>query len=487
MPDLSQISKNSEQLMQEIFPANFMSKESIDTDSQDDSLWMDELLNYICVHLYPSFGLDERIPDGLSNHLPMVLSALFHIKANFEQPIINRKVYLENVNHHLKKLVPIDPNAKYQNTELRKWEEETYQPFLSQLKKDFSKERLDHFIKEELSWIFDKIFMGRISVNRPDFLFYRRFMHILVYLHVIQHDQSKVMNSSQQGDSEEEILPMHLEKELFENIMSHESVVELLSGISGGAFHPIILLGYSILQNFHTLMVVNSLAYQAYSYQNIEPKLESLGKKSLSDDSKPQSLLEILQRTEKNHPEYLTDEFRQDLLKKGGFLIHNLMREARDVIDQKEFAVQCSMILGDHNQLLFELEDLCQAALTLYLKCDKMDIATLHAITGCFAVRLVSEHVKNNVVKQSLIGYLWESVILMYIILGGTKALNQDFSDSIPDWKTIISHLEKDVEEHDIKLVYTCCEEAKVYPKLEHLYRKSAAKRLKLLNNKQSQ
>lgn len=116
-------------------------------------------------------------------------------------------------------------------------------------------------------------------------------------------------------------------------------------------------------------------------------------------------------------------------------------------------------------------------ALRIYLATD--DFTALHCVTGVHAVRIISEHVVMNDVD--LRKALWGALCAAYASIGAPKpAALTPAPAKAPDWHVIFSAAQSCEDEHDIKFVFSCHEEARQYGRDAH-YRYAAAMRLKLL------
>ncbi|KAG2388827.1 hypothetical protein C9374_000266 [Naegleria lovaniensis] len=496
-------------------------REKYGTKSED--VFLDELLDTVNSIFYPTFGLSERVPDGLANHVPMVLSALYQFKHSdhVQKPPITLDVYLKNVEMSSQKLELLDTYLPQtdQAEILTNWERDKLQPLLSKINIGNIGSELgvsvSKLISTQLRQLFDSIFTGKPSTNRPDYLIYQRFMQHLILLHAIKikcqsnsNDSTLIINTTTTSENSNVptlTLSKHLSQEVFESILSDPIVLELFGGVSGGAFHPIIMLSYGVLQQFHTSTILTALGYAMYAYNSLAPNETVLREyvNSKEEDeaiSKNQhfSMNQLLKNIEELYPEYFTERFRTESFKKANFLIHNLMNSLKDGLKPRHYAKICSFFyMNDQSRTTpsprFTLKDFERMALDMYLKGPvKFDIGTLHCITGCFAVRLLLPYIHDSNIQEQILYYLWESFVCVYLLIGGSSQMRNELSLSgvkgdavrdlyVPEWNEILPQLQDDFDEHDIKLLYTAYEEAKNYPEWEIDFRKSAAKRVGLL------
>ncbi|KAF0977749.1 hypothetical protein FDP41_003071 [Naegleria fowleri] len=493
-----------------------------------EDVFVDELLDTVNAIFYPTFGMSDQVPDGLANHIPMVLSALYQLKQSehVSQPPITMDVYLKNVEMDAQRLELSDTYLPHSDQAeiLTNWERDKLQPLLSKINVNTLGPELgvtvSKFIAISLRQLFDSIFTGKTSTNRPDHLIYHRLMQHLVLLHAIKvkcqensTDQTLVIQTSTTNPTAPTLtLSKHLSQQVFESVLSDPMIIELLCGLSGGAFHPAIMLSYGVLQNFHTSTILTALGYFMYAYHSLAPnetvlreyltvnqQEEALGEEDeiISKRHKFSTMKELFGKIEELYPEYFTKRFRTERFKRVNFLIHNLMNSLKDGLRPRHYAKVCSFfyMINEKKSIVprFSLEDFEKMALEMYLTGPvKFDIVTLHCITGCFAVRLLLPYIHDQNVQEKILYHLWESFVCVYLLIGGSSHMRNDLSLSgvkgdavedrhVPEWKEILPQLQDNFDEHDIKLVYTAFEEAKIHPKWEIEYRKSAAKRVGLL------
>ncbi len=118
-------------------------------------------------------------------------------------------------------------------------------------------------------------------------------------------------------------------------------------------------------------------------------------------------------------------------------------------------------------------------ALRIYLATD--DFTALHCVTGVHAARVLSEHVVMNDVD--LRKSLWGGLCAAYASIGAPEpAALTPAPAKAPDWHVIFSAAQSSDDEHDIKFVFSCHEEARHYGRDAH-YRHAAASRLGLIGD----
>ena len=109
-----------------------------------------------------------------------------------------------------------------------------------------------------------------------------------------------------------------------------------------------------------------------------------------------------------------------------------------------------------------------------------MDFAALHAVTGCHWVRLVATVCADSL----LLRHFWQAVAALVPAIGfpelpSAEALQQWREQPCPDWPTIAAEAVRSDDEHDISLVFSACEEERIYG--DRLYRVVAARRVGLI------
>jgi len=449
----------------------------------DEDSFVDSLLDAVNELFYPTFGIEGRLVDGMSNHMAMALLALYKLRqineSNHQTIDLQFLLKFMEMSHEKLELQDASLPSCKQTDLIVQWEK----------KHLVSWKNVNSSTVQSFNELFTSIFTRNPSYNRSDFLFYYRLASHLVYLHAAlvkitdENDESlKLVNSLNAY-----IVAPHLSQKVLVSLMSDPIFKTLIGGLSGGAFHPIIMLAYGILHKNHRSTITSALAYFMYGYQSLEIDIQQDSEQQIMLPTTQVDIFQFFQHVESTYPEWFTDKFRQKVV--TSFLIFQIMKNVSQLLPKEEYAAMCSFFKNE-NKSRYSLEDMAELSLNLYLYGpSKLDIVTLHSMTACFAVRVVREKVENQDFRDELLYQLWICLLNLYVVVGGSSVLrkqihrhNMQTSTCEIDvtWNEIFNQLKNNFEEHDIKLVYTCYEESQQYPRLSSLFRKCAAKRVGL-------
>lgn len=222
--------------------------------------------------------------------------------------------------------------------------------------------------------------------------------------------------------------------------------LDILSpGLAASAFHAIIRLAYGIEAKIDSEIVV-SLAYLASDFTEFK-----LNEKSLNI-----SFLDLLKKVNKVSVNY---QFPK------GIIVDKMNAIAKELINMKQS-------IHVNNVTLQEISDVC---VNLYLNHPNFTI--LHTITACHAIRLLLPYIND---KQKLTKHATEGVVLALLSTGiGFNFEKKRNEDDYIDIQELKLNACKSLDEHVIKLVYSCIKEYEFSNKIEYL----KVAKVKLSNN----
>lgn len=123
-------------------------------------------------------------------------------------------------------------------------------------------------------------------------------------------------------------------------------------------------------------------------------------------------------------------------------------------------------------------EALSETALAIYLETD--DFTALHGVTGAHAARALSSVLDPG--DDCVLVGCWAGLCAAYASFGApplSRPLTA-YEEDPPDWKTIREAAIASNDDHDVKLTFSCAQEAAHYGR-DRLYRLAAARRLGLI------
>jgi hypothetical protein len=234
------------------------------------------------------------------------------------------------------------------------------------------------------------------------------------------------------------------------NTVLNETLPSLLPGLWGGAFHGLIRTAYA-LDAEDDAELAQALAY----FVTVAAPLRAL------PVPRPGAT--------KTARELFAQAADDTKLKKGfhGRLIVDAMRAAADQpgVDDRVAALR----VGPDT-----LDDLAGAALDLYLR--SLDFTALHAVTSTHALRLVLPHLDARDQELALRYHFQALLVAMLSIrVPGESPVA---GSSTPDWPALVARALTSTDDHDVKFVFSCREEARI--RTPDAYRTAAALRLGL-------
>ena len=233
------------------------------------------------------------------------------------------------------------------------------------------------------------------------------------------------------------------------NSVVNEYLPLLFQGVSGGAFHPLIRLAFA-LEVKNNDEIAFALASWVIAYQELQGREDSNTKFNLLE-----SLLSL-----------------KELQAFDGYESRGrgVFRRMEDISRHEGFKRFFKSFDVNENSLA-EMADIC---IKLYLSSND-DFTALHAVTSCHAMRVVTEKYEN---KQELFHYYWHAIGAAYVVTGMPELVNNFDTSNLPSWEKIQSKASESLNDHLIKLVYTCKEEFEFYQ--NPLYHLAASQKIGL-------
>lgn len=229
----------------------------------------------------------------------------------------------------------------------------------------------------------------------------------------------------------------------------HENVLrtflpKLISGLAGGAFHGLIRTAYGLDGN-NTNEIAEGLAHWSVAYLPISASLPG-------DSRTSQGPVTVLKR--------ISSDSYWSSVKLVGSNIFVRMAQASKFDAFKQ-------LLGPLPSADANLPTLSRIALEIFM--STRDFTALHLVTSSHALRLLLPYLED---KEAALNYYWMAFMAAYIEIGRPA-----FSAPVPalqvaDWANLRKRAIASMNDHIIKLVYTCTQEEVAYS--EPLYKQAA-------------
>jgi len=203
----------------------------------------------------------------------------------------------------------------------------------------------------------------------------------------------------------------------------------LIPGLSGSGFHGMIRTAYAVISGDDDELAF-SMAYWACTYQSLGPvgHIATISCRDIADR---------LYAADRFAP--LTDGIIADRL--------------RWVSERDAFRNAAN------EPASLRLVDIAAfAARALY---SEEDFTLLHAVTACHAFRVLSRHVDDT---TEALPYLWQAVLCAALSRGPINWSTPPSPETNDDWLPCIEAATVSDDAHVIKRIYTCLQEAAVYP-----------------------
>jgi hypothetical protein len=286
------------------------------------------------------------------------------------------------------------------------------------------------------------------------------------YAHESAHLERTTQDKTQiDQDSWPQYLGLHAHNLPYRDFFLHElrqrgvrTVLEsylpqLMSGVSGGAFHPLIRLAYGI-EVQSEWEIAEALASWCMAYQTLGPV------SILHTPTPPRSLfasLEILAEQVKSHP-----------VKVEGATVFAWFKCVSESQAFKSFFSQT-------HALDLSLPQISNAVLRLYLATND-SFTALHCVTATHALRIVQPYLKDSTLSR----YLWQAVCATYVIVKCPAFEDLSFPSELPSWRQVFEAARIQDDDHVIKFVYSAFSESEHHR--NELYRLAAAKKVRLFS-----
>jgi hypothetical protein len=227
-----------------------------------------------------------------------------------------------------------------------------------------------------------------------------------------------------------------------------ETLPALLPGLSGAAFHGLIRTAYALGAEDDA-----ELAHALSYFVTVAGPLRPLPAARPDASATARDLFERA----------ATDT----ALKKGfsGKLIVDAMRSAADQPGVDDL-VAALRVAPD------TLDDLAGAALALYV--GSLDFTALHAVTSTHALRVVLPHLPERD-REPALRIHFQALLVAALTLRPPQSVPVA-GPTPPDWPVLVARALASTDDHDVKFVFTCREEARL--RTPDAYRAAAALRL---------
>jgi len=221
-----------------------------------------------------------------------------------------------------------------------------------------------------------------------------------------------------------------------------EDIDRLAAGIGSGAFHGAIRTAYAT-QSGSDREVAHALAYWTRAFESLPHPPELTGH---------QTPFEVLASIARNPP----------FAKPPG----------RNIAERLQAAAQdpsFRSLVARVDRAKLSVASLAAALIRSYAASSNFTV--LHGVTGTHAFRLLAEHSND---PGLALAHLWQAVVAAYLGAGSpaVEGVALKGSDAL-DWNTIRERAIRCMDEHDVKLVYSCWSEWEHYG--DDLYRRVAS------------
>ncbi len=213
-----------------------------------------------------------------------------------------------------------------------------------------------------------------------------------------------------------------------------DHVGSLAGGISASAFHCLIRLGLGIRQKSAEEVAI-ALAFFASEYQSLGETMHSAGTGT--------TLAAVLDR--------LTDETS---LRNRTFEAPNIIKRLNQVAANPGFQRVAALLNG----CTLELAELSDYALRLFASSNSF--TALHGVTSCHALRWLLPLVTD---KQRCLRFYARALLCAYVSIGTPKVKSWSETDlnahNQYSWPWLFSQAIKSLNEHKIKMAFSCYDE----------------------------
>lgn len=239
----------------------------------------------------------------------------------------------------------------------------------------------------------------------------------------------------------------------------NEFIPELIEGLSGSAFHGLITLGYALEFMEDTLNIAEGLAYWTFCFS------------SLGISSKQGTFKDPLEIFKEVKEDRIFDNISNKKLK-----FHESMMEFKKYPQ----ALQKYDIYISPNASSEELmHEFMKLVVDVFLKTGAVDFFLLHGVTSMRALKTVLSHIHDKEIQLDALRFFWRAVLCTYVIQG-EKAIKPigDYESKHNSWANIIDCTLHENDEHLLKLVFVCHDEAKQSEIKDRLFKETAQRAL---------
>jgi len=224
----------------------------------------------------------------------------------------------------------------------------------------------------------------------------------------------------------------------------------LIEGVMGGAFHPLLTLGYGIeiCDLDSGQLVLDGLAYMAYAFKSLG-RIDYLKKGTLEVD-------DIFQQLKDEHPK--NSDYSDNRLK---FPIKLELFIAKELETLEKYDVlKVDPILEREEEVMNQIADI-----VIGLYSTTGDFFILHGVTSCFVMKLALKWM-SFADRGDAIRYYLRALITTYIVQNQPPIEFVDangYADALDSisWENLLHDATQSTDEHTIKFVWTCWKENK--------------------------
>jgi 20S proteasome subunit beta 1 len=225
----------------------------------------------------------------------------------------------------------------------------------------------------------------------------------------------------------------------------------LVEGIIGGAFHPILLVGYGveIMDLDQGILIIDGLAYMAFAFKSLGTRKTSVAK------IKSATPVKIFKRICKENPRKL--DYQDTRL---NFPTKIDLLKAKDLSVLDEYDLLRIDSTHDVNKVT---DDIANALIGLY-SCTR-DFFILHGVTSCYAFKKALLCM-NPQDKPAAVHYYFRALMGTYIVqneptldIVNIRLWTRELKEL--SWEQILNAAIMNNDEHVIKFVWTCWKENK--------------------------
>jgi len=222
---------------------------------------------------------------------------------------------------------------------------------------------------------------------------------------------------------------------------------ELMPGISGGAFHPMIRLAYALdIQS--TSEAAEALASWAIAFQDLP---------NTAQNNTPQNdIAKMLNALS-------SDEDVQDIEIIGD----NIAEKIKTVAESPAFQFHMNKL----DLTAQDLDDVCDVMVQIFG--ETRGFTVLHAVTSASALRKVLPYLDQDEQELAL-GHYGDALLATYVTVDMPELTPCTLDETDKSWSEIFNQIVTSNNDHAIKLVYTCHQESQRHPQKD-IYKRVAS------------